>query len=992
MLEIGIILVLILLNGLLAGSEAGVVAARKARLREQADSGVPGARRALATVESPVRFLSTVQVGITLIGIFSGVYGGATIAEDLATLLAKSPTLQPIARPMALGVVVVGITYLSLVIGELVPKRIALEHPEAVARRAAGPMGVLSAIASPAVRLLSLSTNLLLRPFGVGPERAESVSEEEIRSAVRLGASSGVLEAEEGQVIERVFAIADRRAGSFVIPRRDVVCLPPDADGLAVATLARAARDAYLPVSPGGLDQLLGVVSVFDLAHADGRAPGDLVAPALFIPEQANALRAIELFRQANAQIAFVADERGTIEGMLRLADLLEEVLGEAGGEGAAADPDLVRREDGSLLIDGLLPLAEFRDEIGSKPDSLFDPGVCHTVAGLVVHQLGRVPAVGDRVDVGPWRFEVLDMDGRRVDKVLAVNRDPEVVTESVAVGARRAGSIGETATQAGDAMVRTAVVLVGTAMLAAGAPAQIASVELDFNSAESAGAFAMTAGGEGMRRGSEPRAEGGRLALLDPWWRFTTSAAFDAPSADLAGEVEIRWDLTMSLGTEGMGFAWLDTGEHGESGEAPAVEHWEAPSIPASLGIGFDASNPVNQDMFRGSGNIYNRPQHEVSLHWDGMEIVKKVSPVEFRDEVPHAVRAVIAFATGGGYVSVWIDEEPVFEGYFVPSMTAYVGRAAFGGRNTDTAGSVQIDNLGVTLSKPIEAPGEPLSIIAIDHQLNDAKHPSNEAVVDFPDDTDPYGRIICTLRLDKPETRFDPWDRTAHIYVYDNEGDRHELLRYITPYHNGHFWQMDVSDFRPWLTGSKKIEQVCGTQGEGWVVTVGFDFYPGPAERYATEVVELWNGQAVIGDPDSPPAEFYVPREVPIPDGATGAAVRTVVTGHGMSPNSKNAAEFMPIWRTLSVNGESWRNELWKTDNYLNPCRPQGGTWKFDRAGWAPGDVVRPWRVDVSHLLGTGGTLSIGYELDEYVNDNRGKTWSPFHLTAGQVIFYRD
>ena len=425
MLEIGIILALILLNGLLAGSEAGVVAARKVRLREQARAGVRGARAALQTVESPVRFLSTVQIGITLIGIFSGVYGGATIAEELASWFGQSARLAPFARPLALGIVVVVITYLSLVLGELVPKRLAMEHPEAVARRVAGPMGVLAKAASPAVRFLSFSTDLVLRPLGVGSHRAETVSDEEIRSVVRLGAASGVLEEAEGRVIERVFAMADRRAGSFVIPRRDVVCIEAGADREEIARIARASRDTHLPVSVGGLDGLLGVVSLVELVHGGDRPLRELVRPALFIPDRANALRAIESFREANAQIAFVADERGTIEGMLRLTDLVEEILGRAGGPGAE-DPALVRREDGSLLLDGLLPLAEFLEAVGAEPGggsgAGFDPGVSHTVAGLVVHHLGRVPEVGDSVVIGAWRFEVVDMDGRRVDKLLATS------------------------------------------------------------------------------------------------------------------------------------------------------------------------------------------------------------------------------------------------------------------------------------------------------------------------------------------------------------------------------------------------------------------------------------------------------------------------------------------------------------------------------------------------------------------------------------------
>ena len=425
MLEISLILALIILNGLLSGSEAGIVASRKARLREQAAAGLRGSQAALRAMNSPTGFLSTVQVGITLIGIFSGFFGAAVIAPDVEHLL--EPIVPPtVVTPLSYGLVVLVITYLSLVVGELVPKRLAMEHPEAVLRRAAGPMLLLSAIGSPAVKFLSLSTNLILRPFGIGPSRNERVSEEEVRSMIRMGGVSGVLEEEEISVIERVFAAADRRAGSFMLPRQDVRCLSQKTEVAELRRLARESRDTHLPVSPGSLDELLGVVSVVDLAHMDEQRLGehrlrDVLVPPLFVPETANALRAIELFRKANAQIAFVTDEHGTIEGMVRLADLLEEILGEVGGgEATAEEPSLARRDDGSLLIDGLLPLAELLEVLGKKPSPAFDPSTYHTVGGLVVHHLGSLPDVGDSVEIQGWRFEVVEIDGRRADKVLA--------------------------------------------------------------------------------------------------------------------------------------------------------------------------------------------------------------------------------------------------------------------------------------------------------------------------------------------------------------------------------------------------------------------------------------------------------------------------------------------------------------------------------------------------------------------------------------------
>lgn len=497
---------------------------------------------------------------------------------------------------------------------------------------------------------------------------------------------------------------------------------------------------------------------------------------------------------------------------------------------------------------------------------------------------------------------------------------------------------------------------------------------------------------GERFREEMKPAVDDGRLRLISPRWRQSTWAAFAAVADGPSSFVEVAWSMVMTRGTEGAGFLWLPVADHGNAGEAPAVEAWEAPSLPRTLGIGFDASNPFTLDPFSGSGNIYDRPQHEVSIHWDGMERVKRTSPVEFRDGKPHDVRVRWDAVTGGALVTVTIDEQSVFDGYFVPHLACDFGRPAFGARNGETAGAVTIDDLEVVIGPPVPAAAEPLHVVALDHVLNDASHHVNRGQVSFPENTDEYGRILCTLRLDKPASRFDPWDRLAHIAIVDDEGIEREIVRYITPYHRGHEWTVDVSDFRPWLRGTREVVQRCVTYGEGWVVTVTFDFCPGPAERYAESIVPLWSGACVIGDPDRPPSTFYEPHEVAIAPEVDAAAVRTVVTGHAMSPNTGNAAEFLPIWRTLTVNGASFRNHLWKTDNYLNPCRPQGGTWKYDRAGWAPGDVVAPWVVDVTDLVGPERTLSISYELDPYVNEARGSTSAPTHETTAYLVLYRD
>jgi len=479
-------------------------------------------------------------------------------------------------------------------------------------------------------------------------------------------------------------------------------------------------------------------------------------------------------------------------------------------------------------------------------------------------------------------------------------------------------------------------------------------------------------------------------LSLFLPQTNRAVSASWPPPTDRITREVEGLWSMTLSAGVEGMGFTWLDVATHGRDGASPPGPAGEAPNFADSFGIGFDASNPPSDDPFNQWGNIYSRPEHEISLHWDGMELVKRTTVTDFRDGTKHLGRFLIEYVVGGAAVSVWVDEEAVFDRFFVPGMQPYIGRPCFVGHRGDQEGAITLDPLRMECRAFIPAPEPPITVKAIDRHLNDHQHPETKVDAQFPEDTAPFGRIILTLRLDKPETRFDPWDRTGQIYVYDEEGERYELLRYITPYGRGHVWRVDVTDFSPLLCGTRTLEQACNTQGEGWVVTVQFDFYPGPVERQAYKVVNLWSGSPVIGNPEKPVRDFYVTRQVPIDPSCSGARVRMVVTGHGMAPNSNSAGEFMPIDRTLTMNGKSYSNRLWKDDNYLNPCRPQGGTWKYSRAGWAPGDVVRPWTVDLSGPW-TNRTLTVGYELAPYTNENRGQTWEPIHRTEAQVILYR-
>lgn len=539
---------------------------------------------------------------------------------------------------------------------------------------------------------------------------------------------------------------------------------------------------------------------------------------------------------------------------------------------------------------------------------------------------------------------------------------------------------------------------MIALAALCLGASPQ-AVQRFSFEGPQPLAGVVVAATGEAQKRMPAPKPERGGLLLLESWWKSGATAAFAAPTAPAAGEwLVLQARVMMNTGTEGMGFLLLDTRADGAEPTAPALEAWEAPSHPHAFGIGLDASDPPNRDPFRGSGNAYDRPQHELSIHWDGAEIVKAVTPTDFRDEQWHDLAVGVQFLTGAAEVTVLLDGKPVFERYLVPNMTPIPARLAIGARNAETAGDLLVDEVALGVGPAAAALPEPTRLVAHDRVLNDKDHGSLPVEVEFPADMDAVGRIVLTLRLDKPQTRFDPWDRIAHLWIDDPKLGKVELLRYITPYHRGGEWSVDVSDFRPLLRGRTKLLLECGTQGEGWVVSTIFTLHRGPAERTAIAYEPLWCGDPEIGNPDRPVTAFYDPRTLRAPAGADAAALRTVVTGHGMEPNTGNAAEFLSIGRTVTANGTRFRSMLWKTDNYLNPCRPQGGTWKYDRAGWAPGDVVRPWMVELTPVLravvpGAEGarTLAVTYELDPYVNEGRGKTWAPTHATQSAMVWYR-
>jgi putative hemolysin len=420
-LELGILMLLLLVNGGLAMAEMAIVSARRTRLQQRADAGDVRAQAALTLASDPNRFLSTVQIGITLVGILAGAFGGATLAETLAARLDRAGVAPRYSEAVAVGLVVLSITYLSLVVGELVPKRLALQHPEAIATRVARPMRGLSLLAAPAVAVLSASTTGVLRLLRVPAHAPAPATEEDITALLRESTAAGVFEAVEQELVTSVFRLADRRVGELMTPRPSVVWLDAD-DPFAVNWQAMAASPHTLfPLCRGDLDAIVGIVSVKDVAArlVAGEAV-DLAAlarEALFVPETGPALPALERFRQAGCELAVVVDEYGGTAGLLTLTDVLEALVGDLPLAGEPNDPQMVQRADGSWLFDGLLPVEEMKEALGL--DQLPQEDEYQTLAGFVMLQLGRIPAPADAFVWDQYRFEVVDMDGNRVDKVL---------------------------------------------------------------------------------------------------------------------------------------------------------------------------------------------------------------------------------------------------------------------------------------------------------------------------------------------------------------------------------------------------------------------------------------------------------------------------------------------------------------------------------------------------------------------------------------------
>lgn len=426
--EIVIILILILINGVLAMSEAALVASRKARLQQKESEGNKSASLAIKLIEDPNIFLSAVQIGITLIGVLAGAVGGATIAEKLAPILVNVPYIGEYSEPVALSIVVLVITILSLWLGELVPKRLGINSPERIAIVVAGPVLFISKIFSPFIKLMSGATNFVLRLIGVNPSNEPPITEEELQMLISQGTQAGVFEEAEQDMVEGVFSLGDQRIYSLMTPRTEIVWL--DVSDSAEEILEKIANSPYsrFPVRQDSLETILGIVKSRDLlvASLSGKKINlkELAHPAFFIPETTLASKALEVLKKNNTELLLVVDEFGGVQGLLTINDIVEEIVGQIEAE----EPQATQRQDGSWLLDGMLEVDEFKEIF--KLNTLPHEGEYETLSGFVMASLGRIPQTADHFEWHNLRFEVIDMDGRRVDKVLVTTKQKVVGVE----------------------------------------------------------------------------------------------------------------------------------------------------------------------------------------------------------------------------------------------------------------------------------------------------------------------------------------------------------------------------------------------------------------------------------------------------------------------------------------------------------------------------------------------------------------------------------
>jgi putative hemolysin len=426
LMPLAILLILFALNGVFAMAELAMMTSRQGRLQQAANKGDRGAAAALTLAREPTRFLSTVQVGITLIGILAGAFGEKSISGKLREQINEIPSLAPYSEEISLVLVVLFITYFSLVVGELVPKRLALAYPETIASLISRPLSLLSKIAAFPVKVLTLSTEGVLKLLRVKPREGDDISEDDVKALMARAATTGIFDPLEHKLFQRVFRVGDLTVSSLMVPRADVIWIGEDEPIDGIRVLVGTSPHSHFPVCRGSPDHIVGVVHVKDLI-AYGLLAGTnfkvtaVAQPPVFVPDTMPALKLLDQFQRTKAHIAFVVDEYGGTQGLITLNDVVRAVIGDIPRRAEASPPGAQRRSDGSWLLDGSLPLHEMVVNLEIEPEAEAELPDVNTVAGLVLAELAHIPIPGEKVTWHGITLEVMDMDGTRIDKVLAV-------------------------------------------------------------------------------------------------------------------------------------------------------------------------------------------------------------------------------------------------------------------------------------------------------------------------------------------------------------------------------------------------------------------------------------------------------------------------------------------------------------------------------------------------------------------------------------------
>jgi hypothetical protein len=466
---------------------------------------------------------------------------------------------------------------------------------------------------------------------------------------------------------------------------------------------------------------------------------------------------------------------------------------------------------------------------------------------------------------------------------------------------------------------------------------------------------------------GDGPALADGVLKLLDAAKnkRQSNAVAFDRAQPGAFETTTLACKLRVLEGGDGGAFVFLNTAAYAARGPAPFARSWVEPNFEKTFAVGIDVHNPKNEEMFSAWGNYRGMPQREISLHWDGREIVKRLATEEFRGDWAD-VTITLQHVVGGADVTVQVGPAKVYDKYFVPGLLPYESRLAIGaGTRADATTEFDVKDIRYERAQPAKGRRPAKRVEVFNHVLTDNSKTEFEREVDLPPLGWEFARIVLTLDIHDAGPNWDEWDRNAYVAVYDKDGKKHDIVPFITSYRTECHWKVDVTHFRPWLHGKTKFEVRGGTKfykNRGYMMSVHLDYYHGKPALEAYEIVPLWEGVAKYKSAENHFKDFFEPREVAI--GADAKAVRlwSTTTGHSQ------IGEFVPSRRTIVCNGQRFANTLWKDDVYLNPNRPQFGTWKFSRAGWAPGDIVWPWWIDLTAHIKPGATAKLSYEPQPY------------------------